>query len=78
MGIAPFAAEGLEFSPPIHYGYSFFSGGAGARRKYLGEFQRSEREASSMRDKILLECTECKKMRYPTTKNKRNTFIDRC
>ena len=26
-----------------------------------------------MRDKILLECTECKKMRYPTTKNKRAT-----
>jgi large subunit ribosomal protein L33 len=26
-----------------------------------------------MRDKILLECTDCKKMRYPSTKNKRNT-----
>ncbi len=26
-----------------------------------------------MRDNIQLECTECKKMRYTTTKNKRST-----
>ena len=30
-------------------------------------------EVSGMRENIQLECTTCKKMRYTSTKNKRNT-----